>query len=335
MSFYLSPLIPTSGLVRAYPLWNDTVVNDAAITTVADESGNGEDLAPIGTLTAVPVWKTSGPNDRNVIFFDGTDNGLTNGEAIDPLTDVFILAKSTENPFTANRGLVSDQLLNAILESESSGTKFADPGPSILYYKANVAYPAANLQAPMDWAMVQITNKDGGWTTDGFQIGEAFNDPWKGYVGDIFAYTEIKTAAERRSIKCYYDLKFRLWLTDGSTLYFPDPEATGIYWRKFDENPLDWSSVTESHEYQDKGRSFNTFADTPQRVWEIDYTGLTPEEAEVFDAFNDAARRDRTFSLIDKWGVTWTDVRIQSYSRGHDEHKSWSKNVSFTLVKYP
>lgn len=184
------------------------------------------------------------------------------------------------------------------------------------------------------WALVQLANTDT-WTLDGLQIGQALNDPWSGWVGDIFIYSAVKTAAERRSIKLYYDLKFHLWLTDGTTLYFPDPATTGIDWERFNRIPFDWNAVTVSNEYDDTGRSFNVLTDTPASLWEIRYSGLTRDEADVFDAFNDAARRDRTFSFLDKDGTTHTGVRIESYSRDHEGHKSWSSSVAFTLVKYP
>lgn len=338
MSFYLSALIPTDGLKRAYPLWNDNSVDAALVTTVVDESGNGANLLGMDLGVNGASWDAAGPNSRWVLTANGTKPGITNATDF-TMKDVFVLVKSTENPFTAYRGLISDQATNGVLISNNSVTKFYDFATgTTTYYKAGTTYAESNQLAPMnEWAMVQISNS-AGWTMDGFQVGDdrAYGTRlWKGSIGDIFAFSRVLTSAERRSVKIYYDLKFKLWLTDGTALYFPDQAATGIRYFHYDAEPLGWEDVTVSNEYEDGGRSFNTVTDTPPRFWTIEYTGLTAAEVEVFDAFSDAVRRSRTFSFVDKEGTTWTNVRIQSYSRSHEGHKSWVKSVKFRLVKYP
>lgn len=335
---YLEALIPTTDLIAWYNLEE---VTDARLASLADASTGARNLTAVGSGSDRPLGVTDVLNGYPIVRFDNVSPFL-NTTSPPVVHDIFIVAKYTlaANFGGAYRGLISGETAGDALvgDSAASSTKFLNIGTGTsFYYKSQTAYAAAAQEAPFAQFELLRYGDTAGIAFDGIQLGnhKALTAYWRGDVADVLLYGAVQSAANARRIALFYDLKYRLWLTNSTTLYFPDPTTTGIYWRKFDETPLDWDDVTESHEYQDKGRSFNTFADTPPRVWSIDYSGLTPEEAEVFDAFNDAARRDRTFSLIDKWGVTWTGVRIRNYSRGHDDHKSWSKNVSFTLVKYP
>lgn len=337
-AFYLSPLIPSADLVRAYPLWNEDKEDGLLISTVFDESDNAGDLLGIGAMVDIPSWDlANGPNGRAVIYQSGV-SGLQN-TADFTAKDIFVLAKFDGTAFAAYHGLISGDTSPGVLVSDNTGTKFADLATgTVMYEKGPTTYTEATMEAPMNaWGLCRVYKSDA-WAMDGIQVGEdrAFTArKWDGWIGDVFIYSAIKTEAEKRSIRLYYDLKFNLWLTDGATLYFPDQEATGIRYFKYDAEPLPWDNVTVSNEYEDGGRSFNTVTDDPPRFWTIEFTGLTPEQTEVFDAFNDAARRSRTFSFVDKEGTTWTNVRIENYSRSHEGHKSWVKAVKFRLVKYP
>lgn len=117
-------------------------------------------------------------------------------------------------------------------------------------------------------------------------------------------------------------------------LYFPSPTRSGIYWRHFKQNDIKYEDITDVITYEDEGKDFNERTDTPPIIFDIDYTGLTTAQRQVFDDFNDDAKRSRTFSLIDKFGVTWTGLRIVSYEGSHEDHKSWVHAAVFRLCKY-
>lgn len=114
---------------------------------------------------------------------------------------------------------------------------------------------------------------------------------------------------------------------------FPTYELSGVRWRHWDDVPKDYSSVTDSYEYEDGGRDFNVRG-APPKVWNLDRTGATKAQTDIFDAFWDSVGTSTPFVFTDKYGTTWTNVRIQSYSRSHEAHKSWSRTLAITLVKY-
>lgn len=115
---------------------------------------------------------------------------------------------------------------------------------------------------------------------------------------------------------------------------FPGPTVNGIKWARFEKKPLDWSGVAVSHTYEDDGVSLSHTTSTPPVRWEVAYTGLTQAEADAFDTFNDTVKRSGTFDFTDKWGTTHSGVRIVSYERTHEGHRSWNFSVRFTLAKY-
>lgn len=333
-SFALSALIPTSGLVRAYPLASDTGSAGDYVTAVADESGSGANLARLDTSgTNGPKWAEL--NGRKTLAFTGSVKGLTNTTDF-TLRDVFALAKHDGSAFDAYRGVVSDNATNPVILSNNSGTKFFDLTiGTVSYRKSGTLYTASTQEAPMNaWALVQMANT-ASWAMDGLQLGtdRANARYWKGWIGPVFAYSEARSAAERRAIKLWYDLRYQLWLEDGTTLEFPSPDITGILWSRFREVPRDYSSVTVSHVYEDEGRSFNETG-TPPRRFEVEFTGLARAEADVFDAFWEAARMVRTFTLTTPADEAVTGVRIESYERDHDSNRGWINSVKFVLAKY-
>jgi hypothetical protein len=67
----------------------------------------------------------------------------------------------------------------------------------------------------------------------------------------------------------------------------------------------------------------------------VEFTGLDPDEAEIFDVFHDLVKMVGTFDFTDPASVTYSDVRVESYERTHNEHRSWINTVRFTLTQYP
>ena len=335
---FLEALIPTTDLIAWYALEDVTA---ARLASLADSSGNSRTLAATAADPDRPLGVLNAVNGYPVVRFDDV-SPLVYTTTPPTVKDLFILAKYTlaANFGGSYRGLVSGETAGDALtgSNAASSTLFVDNGTGTsFYYKSQTAYAAAAMAAPFSQYELLRYGDTAGIAFDGIQLGNQKNltRRWRGDVGDVLIYSSVQSAANARRIALYYDLKYHLWLTNSTTLYFPDPATTGIDWARFDDEPEKWGDVTVTHEYYDGGRSFNVLTDTPPQFWEIGYTGLTPEEAEVFDAFWSAARLNRTFSLIDKYGTTQTGVRIAEYSRSHKEHRSWDKEVTFRLVKYP
>jgi hypothetical protein len=116
---------------------------------------------------------------------------------------------------------------------------------------------------------------------------------------------------------------------------FPNAASTGIAYKHYDELPRDFSAVTDSYEFEDSGRTFNRRTSNPPRVWNIEFKGhLTKTQTDQFDDFWETVGIDVPFDFVDKYGVTWANVRVKDYSRSHQAHKAWDKKVAFTLVSF-
>lgn len=344
MSYFLSELIPTTGLVASYPCVDVTTAT--RIATIADYSGNGRDLAATGTATSgssgSPIGELSTLNGYPTVLHAGEKPLLYAPTPV--VKELYILTKydGAANFGATYRGLVSGETssgLDLVGDGSGTSTKFFDYTPLVYnYYKSHTSYATSNAQAPFsNFELVELSYaSDMNW--DGIQVGQHKTDTarrWLGRWADLHVYSSQLSTNERRRIRLYYDLKYLLWRTNSTTLEFPDPTLTGIYWNHFKARPLEWDEVTDTFEYEDAGRDFNERTDTPPQRWDITFTGLSYGQMEIFDTFNKVARRSRTFSLVDKWGVTQTGVRIESYSSSHRDHKSWANEVTFSLVKYP
>lgn len=339
-SYYLSNLVPTTSLIADYSLADVTAAGN--VTVVTDFTGNSYSLGD--TVGSNPNYELDRLNGYPAIEFSGEAPLLWAG-AVQP-KHVFIVAlyDLAANFGGTYRGLLSSPTGENVLvgDSGASSTKFYNNafGGDFAYVKSGTSYAEAAQEAPFTNFELLEASRSAGFTLDGIQLGQqaAFTGRrWYGGVAEMKLYSAVLSAAIVRQIRLYYDLKFHLFALNGSTLYFPDPttiSTLGLRWSRFKEEPRDWNAVTVDHTYDDEGKSFNTSTPTPPTFWEIGFTGLTYEQKQIFDAFNNAARRDRTFSLIDKWGETHTGVRIVDYQRDHDGHKSWKHWCMFRLGKF-
>lgn len=339
-------ITPISGLQGFYP-GDEHLTNteDAAVNDLLDYSSSERELfngdfsgLPTLDLDAINGWpavKFAASNDKPLTYvpLSGTIG----------VKHVFVLAKLDAANFSAYRGLVSDQASNAVLLGDNGTAKFFDPTPTtVSYFKNLTAYAQSNMQAPAnEWALVEISNATG-WSLDGFQIGQDRANTgrrWRGWIAAPMFFSSVQQGATLYRIRLYYALKYNLWLSSTGAIlypiYFPSPAVCPeLMYYRYREIPYNWDAVTVKHTYDDEGASFSTTTDGPPMMWEIGYRGLTKAQFEIFDAFNDAVRRDRTFNFIDKSGTTHTGVRIQSYERNHEEYKSWRNSVNLVLVKY-
>jgi hypothetical protein len=122
-------------------------------------------------------------------------------------------------------------------------------------------------------------------------------------------------------------------------MYFPNDIITGIPRTRFYAEPRDWSAVTDDWEYEDGGKDFNEVSSNAPRRWEYHFTLISdtstdPATVDIFENFNDAARRANPFYFTDKYGATHYPVYIEEYSRTHDAHKPWTQFVQFKLIGY-
>lgn len=341
--YLLSELVPTSGLLADYPL--EEITSGTTVEQVTDYSGNGRHLLANNDTPTSPATQTitlDSINGRAAINHSG-DAPLTSSGAMNA-KHILMLAKYdlAANFGGTYRGLISDNNAISVLvgSNAASSTKFVDFGwgANYTYRKNRTAYAEAAQEAPFSNFEVVEAILTTGFSLTSLQVGQQTNQTarrWRGRWGDLKLYSSVLSGNELRRIRLYYDLRYYLWLIAGTTLEFPDPTLTGIPWNHVKKFPVDWDGVTDTWEYEDGGRDFNERTDTPLTEWEVTFTGLSRAQLDIFDEFNKAVRRSRTFSFIDNYGVTHTGVRIRSYESGHDGNVSWINNCTFRLVKYP
>jgi hypothetical protein len=94
-------------------------------------------------------------------------------------------------------------------------------------------------------------------------------------------------------------------------------------------------AVTESPDFQDGGRDRNVDADTPVRMFVIEYNTLTVAEAAILDAHYDSAYGTALgFNYTEREsGTTYSDVHYEGYERSRS--KSWVQIRKVTLVRRP
>lgn len=117
---------------------------------------------------------------------------------------------------------------------------------------------------------------------------------------------------------------------------FPSPDLTGIPYSRYFAHRPDYEGVTYKHTFEDKGVSTNTVSATPIRTWELEWRGLTPTQAKIWDDHHDLAFGiHHNFSFTDKEGNLHTNVRYVDYEPSHDGHKSWIQHRKIKIAKYP
>jgi len=337
----LTGLIPTSGLLGWY-LYNP---NTSTGGNINDASGNGLHVVQASNA---PTLVEEVLNGHPGWLFDGsTTNPLATSSSANQATQhIFVVGSHTDATFNLNRGLLSGKTSGDWITSETSGTQFFSFGADYTYRKSDTEYADDSMEAPMSQIpeLIEMTNPTT-VTLDGFQIGrqkdlDSGARKWKGYFHEALIYNRVLTTNERRRVMLYMNIKFGCW-SKGVPLYFPSADlltGTGIVVpTRFLEVSPDYDKITDRWEYEDANEDFNEVAPTAPRGWEygIQIAEQSVAQADayrmIFDGFNDQARRANPFYFRDKWDQVWENVRIESYSRNHDAHKSWAHNVTFRL----
>lgn len=336
-----------SGLAGWYPLTNDAV----NASTILDASGLGRNLAAAGAGIDRAVVTADVLNGQKAVVCTDDTAYFQHSTAFS-VRDVFIVAKVDDatdfvDPY---RGLLSgvDDTNYPLLVGVGSTTRWlnnAEGAPSMGWLLDDVLQAEGSRTAPFDaFRRIRVTTSGAAIAMDGLQVGQDREHGDRLFAGkwaDLVLFSTQRTDDEAKAIALYQDLKFNLWRTNSTTLHFPTPGMTGIAYRHFREVPYDWSAITETFEYDDRGRDFNEVSDAPPREWVVEFDcvshthALAKSQYEIFDEFWNAVRISRTFSFTDKYGTTHTNVRVKDYSRSHAGHKSWQNSVAFQLVKYP
>lgn len=282
-------------------------------------------------------------NGRNVLRFKSTTatRYIKSGEYdITPtpnfgFREAVIVCKYDGATFSGDSVLISDNTSGATLNGDDTTDDFQTTAPT---YQVNWQ-TTTGTPAPMNqFAVIRIQSStpiEFDELGDRFTLGDLFDGTgvnWKGDVAEIMLFSSTLTQSQRETVKLYNQLKWGL--LGMSTPRFPDPTVTGIDYARYYEIPPDYSEVTYSNTYEDGGVSLNE-SGTPPKRWEVEFNGLSRDEADIFDAFHELVKFVGTFDFVDPSSVTHNLVRIESYDRSHAEHKSWSNTVRFTLTQYP
>lgn len=341
-------LIPKSGLEYWHAL--DEAEQGGAV--VFDYSGNGRYLQiPLeeGGLDLSDEIIAHPLAVRKAHYFDGaTDGPLLYADfsgAIN-LKHFFILAKYDGATFAGNEGLLGDSGLGTnILAGQGAGTGvfFNSSLAGFSYYYNNFPKAQNAQTAPMnEWALIEVII-NAGIPMQGLKIGRQNGGSearWKGWFAESLAFSRVLSETERARVQLYFMLKFGAHNFDSALetnlleLFFPSDDYLDYRRSRFYAEPVDYDRITQSYEFEDGGRTFNE-SGTPPLRWEYDYLARTPAQALVFDEFWNHARKANTFNFLDKYGTVHENVRIESYNRAHEAHKSWRNDVRFKLVKYP
>lgn len=129
------------------------------------------------------------------------------------------------------------------------------------------------------------------------------------------------------------------FIEDLSLDVYPTPTQDGPQYLKFLKRKKDYNEITVKSVFEDGGvDTLEHAADAPQR-YDFIYDGLSDQEVDVLDAFWDAHRLSRTFTLIEPRDEPWTgagnQVEVQFESFEGDHEKVWVQSRKVVLVHYP
>jgi hypothetical protein len=335
-------LVPTTNL----QFWHMYEAGVSGNNVIYDYSANARNLST--AQPDPPILTSNVLNGQPGWYFDGTNDLLEISGGSTPaftLKHLFVILKvntatfpgSTTIPVLATSG-------PNVIEGVSGTTEWTDLGGASTYRKNDVLYGDNDWQAPMqEFALMEIV-LDGAGTTGITNITLNESNDFNGYFVEWAGYSAELTYTQRRRMLLYYALRYGVHLTTDSAvpLYFPSSDLigtgvvsdAGAIRERFNSVPRDWNAITEDYEFEDANKTFNEHGDDPPRQWEYVYVNVSKSQAQLFDVFNDTARKANSFYFKDPEGFLWDNVRIENYNRSHDAHKRWVNRVEFRLVGY-
>ncbi len=329
-------LLPTAGLAAWY-----ACEPSAGSTSIAapDFSGGGYDLVGTAGAGNSPTIQANVYGGLPAWYFNGTTNQPL--KVTTPITyrHIFTLAAFEEPTFTQYRGLITGVASGDILIGNNTGIEFYFLSSAYQYRLNAVLHGDNDWRAPLNkqFGLVEFLFPSPGAGYDGVQIGQQTNQAgrrFKGWFAESLIYNVELSQTDIERVRLYFNLKYGIW-KKGVPLYFPSDDLLPYRRTRFYASPADYNKITDTYEYEDGGRDFNEVASSAPQRWEYEYLYRTPEQAKMFDAFYDQVRLKNPFFLRDKYGTVHSNVRVESYSRTHESHKSWRNDVKFRLVKYP
>jgi hypothetical protein len=287
-------LIPMDGL----QFWHGFQDQVSTSSSVLDYSGLDRHLVAAGADP--PSLNYNLNNGQPGWYFDGTNDPLTYSEPGIILRHVFVFAAFEETAFGTNRGLLTGPASGSVLVSKNDGSDdFYNfyPGSDVTYKKSNAVYPEASMAAPiglvpelMEWQRPSAV------VMDGIQVGQQLADAsrkFKGWWFGQMGWDRVLDYEEIRGVHLFWNLQQRAFRR-GVPLYFPSGDivpAELVGPSRFIQIPRNWSDITQTKTYEDKGTDLNEIASDMPRVWDYAYDGLDKQKVLIFDLFNDAARR--------------------------------------------
>jgi hypothetical protein len=327
-------LVPTTSMA----FWHCYEAGVSGHDAVIDYSGNSRHLASSGVD---PVLAANTVYGQPAWHFDGSTTAPLAWSGSVNVAHYFVLAAHDDAAFNLNRGLMSGVTSGDLLVSNNSGTAFYNLGLSnFTYRKGGTSYPQSNQQAPMSggFQLIEVITSTG--ALNGIQVGrqrDIAGRIWDGWWADHMGFTAELSVEDRRRVLLYYSLRYGAHLDSEIPLFFPSSdlieEGTAIR-NRFYPVPRGWDDITEEYEFEDANKTFNEHGDDAPRRWEYRYVNVTKAQAQLFDVFQDTARRANTFYFKDPEGYIWDNVRVEEYDRNHDAHKRWVHTVDYRLVGY-
>jgi hypothetical protein len=198
------------------------VANAGAISSVPDHSGHGVTLTVAANKPTLDIDRANG---REAIMFDGSNDPLIYGSALDQPKHIFTIAAYDDDTFAGYSGLIGPITSGAdILVGEDGGTKFFNftHGANYSYKRRAVALAESDQQAPMNDSLMimEVVDSDGLSLTD-FEIGQHrdhVDRKWNGpFVLNIMwsrILADVEVAAMYEYIACVY----KLWRQTASGL---------------------------------------------------------------------------------------------------------------------
>lgn len=117
---------------------------------------------------------------------------------------------------------------------------------------------------------------------------------------------------------------------------------TGPLYLKYLRHPKDWAAITVTSEFEDGGTDYLERGPDAPIIWDLEYDGLSDEDANILDEFWENHRLAISFTFIEPrdhpWtgneGGTYTGVHFVSYERDHSQVKTGQKRT-IQLIKHP
>lgn len=117
---------------------------------------------------------------------------------------------------------------------------------------------------------------------------------------------------------------------------------TGPLILKYLKRPKDWAAVTVFSVFEDGARDALQHANNAPQYYELEYNGLTDDDANILDEFFEAHRLSVLFTFIEPRDHPWTGIEgntvtgcvFISYERDHNKVRD-TQQRRVVIAKFP